>query len=255
MRILLAVREPHGLVGMVREHGMDAGEHGGSRPPGGDVVQGGRQAPLHGQEQAAATSLPVLAGERQAGLLLSRWCSWKRQAAHPRSLQQASSPAAGREVRPAEGRPQHLALRDEIALLGTRLTELLDDLGDGGDWSVVRQAMADMDVAIAHGDDAKMLKAMDAVRREAQAGTEHQRVWAEVYDVANRRRLLSETETRRLVQARQVVTLEEMLALLALVQDVVVRHVADPSARARIADELRLAAGGQALPVGAGGAC
>ena len=83
-----------------------------------------------------------------------------------------------------------LAVRDDVALLDVRLSELVNMLG---------------------GD------AIPGI------------VWAEVRDLLEQRRKLVETEHRRLVAMQQMITTEQAMALLGAVLGVIRKHVSDPA--------------------------
>ena len=114
--------------------------------------------------------------------------------------------------------PEYLALRDEIALLDARIGELLAELA--------------------------------AQAREAEGGARMQAPWREVVALLEQRRKLAESERRWLVKTQQVLTVEQAMTLLAVVRDIIMRHVQDSSTRAAIAHELRSLAEGYALAPG-----
>ena len=144
--------------------------------------------------------------------------------------------------------PDMLALRDEIALVDTRTDELLGRLeGTGGDWERVTKALQSVRRAVLAQDAPAMLQGLTVIETEAQTGVREREAWDEVVALLEQRRRLVETERRRIVDARQILTVEEALALLAVTRDVIMRHVQDSSTRAAISHELRSLAEGRAL--------
>ena len=145
--------------------------------------------------------------------------------------------------------PDFLSLRDEIALLDARIGELVGELmGGGGDWEKVETGLADVRLAVSTNNVPLMASALAAIEAQVTAGAKVQAIWGNVVPLLEQRRKLAETERRRIVDAQQMVTLEQMMALLAVVRDAINTHITDGPTRARIADELRALASGHALP-------
>jgi predicted RNA-binding Zn-ribbon protein involved in translation (DUF1610 family) len=138
--------------------------------------------------------------------------------------------------------PELLALRDDIALTDARLADLLEGLSEGagsGLWQRVKGTYDDMLQAQLAGDARRTIAAFEELGKLITRGVGEGAVWAEVLDVLERRRRLKESERRRLVDAEQIITVERMMALMALVVDVIRQHVADIDVRAEIGNELR----------------
>ena len=145
--------------------------------------------------------------------------------------------------------PDFLSLRDEIALLDARIGELVGELmGGGGEWAAVETGLDRVRIAVSTNDVQLMASALAAIQAQVTAGAKVQAIWGAVVPLLEQRRKLAETERRRIVDAQQMVTLEQMMALLAVVRDAINTHITDGPTRARIADELRTLARGHALP-------
>lgn len=109
--------------------------------------------------------------------------------------------------------PRLLSLRDEIALTGTLLADVLRQFGDAPD--------------PAHDRD---------LRRQAM-------------DLIDARRVLVEAEARHLVRAREVLTAEQAMTLVATMVEAVKRRVPDPATRQAIAEDLGGLVTGEGDPV------
>lgn len=126
--------------------------------------------------------------------------------------------------------PDYLNLHEEIALLEVQIGEALERLHNG-----------------AGGSIRDVLKAWDALKRVSTRGD--RKAWQERFtdlgvaidaltaedaaretliDLINQKRLVSETERKRQVQMRQLVTVEQAMTLVAVVHESVKRHVKDP---------------------------
>jgi hypothetical protein len=138
--------------------------------------------------------------------------------------------------------PDLLALRDEIALIHTRQTELLEHLDTGlalRRWKDAQAAYGEARAAIAGKDSVGFQVAMVALGDALNAGMGDYAIWQEIVEMTEQRRRLVESEHKRLVNMQQMISTERAMALLAVITDTIRRHVSDPSALAAIAAELR----------------
>ena len=98
--------------------------------------------------------------------------------------------------------PRLLSLRDEAALIDAMINELLSQIDDDTPESKER------------------------------------RIFRQVRRLIDQRRRLVETEVQHIVLAREIVTAEEMRALLQAMVAIVIRYVPDPNDRQAIAEEV-----------------
>ena len=136
-----------------------------------------------------------------------------------------------------------LRLDDEIALLDTRLQDLLARLhqdGEGpGAWQQLRDAHQRLEQAIAR-DDANATQAGLVMLSEAIASRRDEcAAWGIILGLVEQRRKLVDTERRRLLDEDRVVTIDRLMILMAAVVDIVRRHVGSREARRAISDEIR----------------
>lgn len=136
--------------------------------------------------------------------------------------------------------PDVLTLNSEMALIDTRVAELLARL-DTADtkmaWTKVKMALKrldkyeidenDLEYAITHLSEAVTAKSAD------------QEVWKEITQLIENRRRLAETERRRIIDAQQTMTIEEANIFLAYVMTSLRTHVKDPFILTAIADDLK----------------
>lgn len=135
--------------------------------------------------------------------------------------------------------PDTLSMRSELALLDTRVGEVVErlDTADGADaWNKVRQAWYTLrnhknvdDIVDAEG----LLE--DAL--ESYAGEEE--IWKEVSGLIEQRRKVADTERRRVIDAHQYLSYNEAQAMLAFVIDTVFTYVEDSQVRNAISDRLK----------------
>lgn len=137
--------------------------------------------------------------------------------------------------------PQLLSLADDLAVLESRLCELLHALDAeevAAQWGKALVAWQGVKSAAAVKDERKRLEHYRELDGLLTLGSGQAEQWAEIAEVMEQRRRLAETETRRLAHLQQFVTAQEINLLIAATIRTVQEHVADPGARARIAVEL-----------------
>ena len=134
-------------------------------------------------------------------------------------------------------------LNDEIALIDSRLQDVLERLhteGEGpGAWQQAQDARQRLEQAIAQ-DDANATRAGLVMVGEAIAsGRDECAAWGMILGLVEQRRKLVDTERRRLLDEDRVVTIDRLMILMAAVVDIVRRHVGSREARRAISDEIR----------------
>jgi len=138
--------------------------------------------------------------------------------------------------------PKLLELRDEIALVGTRQSELLERLDAGlslQHWKDAQTAHSEMLAAIRAKDSVTMQTALVALGDALNVGMGDYAVWQEIIEMTEQRRRLVDSEHKRLVAMQQMITAEQAMVLLARVTDAIRKHVSDPTAVAAISAQLR----------------
>lgn len=138
-----------------------------------------------------------------------------------------------------------LAMRDEIALLDTRISELVGrvDRGRAGrHWDDAAKALDDLigSSAIANKAEreAAAAAAITELRRAIRGGKGDYMVWQEIGGTVEQRRKLVESERRRMVDLQQMITAEKAAVLIGALTDIVTRNVTDPETRKAISSEL-----------------
>lgn len=156
----------------------------------------------------------------------------------------------------AQADPDRLHLDAEIALLDTRLSEVLSDLSTedtAARWSALRLAWAEVQQVLANPDAPPLALrvALRAVDRLLSAPYASDTVWTEVQELVQARRKLVESERKHQVEAQQMIRLDAVMTLLTAMAVAVKDHVTDPLALQAIsATYARLTAGvGVTAPV------
>lgn len=138
--------------------------------------------------------------------------------------------------------PDLLELRGEIALIDTRLMELIERVDKGGtlkDWQRAVKAHGELAEAVAAKDMGRVLDLTAKLGRTLCAGLSDYEAWQEISELVEQRRKLAESEHKRLVAMGQMITAERALILLAAVQDTIRRHVTDQATLTAIAADIR----------------
>lgn len=140
--------------------------------------------------------------------------------------------------------PDKLLLDEDIALIESRLSDVLRrvDSGESGRiWTELREARRELEAARRIPDkdlrSAAIASAVNVMCELIDRGSHDSAAWAEVTGLIERRRKLVESERKRLVEAQQLVHVEQAAALLGLMVDAVRRHVRDDATLRAITNE------------------
>lgn len=137
--------------------------------------------------------------------------------------------------------PDLLSARSDVALLELRIVEIVGRLqsGESGQlWKRLADQWAELQFASQTKDTEGFQSALDGLGRIIRAGAHEEQVWAELADAIENKARTAERESRRLVQLRQVLTIESAMALVTGLTDAVRMEVGDPAIRQRIGERL-----------------
>jgi hypothetical protein len=137
--------------------------------------------------------------------------------------------------------PELLSLREDVALLDARLSQLLARAGTGESaeaWARVQKALKNLRKAEAGGKPERKREARFELEDAIEAGGKDIEVWAEIGDHLERRRKLTESERKRLVDMEQMVRADQAMAFVAAVVSSVRAHVEDPKTLAAISRDI-----------------
>lgn len=140
----------------------------------------------------------------------------------------------------ANGDPDILALRDEVALIDARLAELLTriDTGEtGASWRELQEAFRELRIALKDrdpGESQLLLGLGDLI----ESGASDEAAWTEIRATLEQRRRLVESERKRLVEMQQMVGADQAMLLVRSLVASVREHVRDPAILRAITDDL-----------------
>lgn len=137
--------------------------------------------------------------------------------------------------------PELLAMREDIALLEARLTDLIlrVDSGEAGQvWQDVRATWDEVEDARASKNTAALGVALTNLGALIRRGQSDYAAWDEVRSVQEQKRKLIESEQKRLVAMQQMVSAEQAMLFVAAIQDAVKRHVTDRRVLSAIAADV-----------------
>jgi hypothetical protein len=142
----------------------------------------------------------------------------------------------------AENDPHLLSLRNDIALMDTRLIDLLGrvDTGEAGrHWAKLNQAWTEFKRAKRRDDDDALAIALDNLEQLITTGHADYTAWAEIAQAVEQRRKLVESERRTLVDLQQMITAERATKLIAAFTGIVKEYVDDRRTFNAIAADIR----------------
>jgi hypothetical protein len=160
---------------------------------------------MHGGATPTGIALPQTTHGRYSRHLPTRLAARYEEAAHDTEL---------------------LTLREDIALLDTRLADVLGrvDSGESGAlWEALLTAKADYLKATDRDRDHMLTVLLGLI----EEGAADYAAWADVRSLLDQRRRLVESERKRLVEMQQTLTVEKAMLLLGAVAGVIKAHVKD----------------------------
>jgi len=137
--------------------------------------------------------------------------------------------------------PELLSVRDEIALLDARISEVLAKIPErepGSSWRSLRSTFVSFRAALAKGKTADANDALDRLGILISEGEDESVTWSEVGSLIGQRARLSEVETRRLVEARAMLRIDELGMLIAGIVEAVRVNVKDREVVGKIVEAI-----------------
>ena len=126
--------------------------------------------------------------------------------------------------------PALLELREDIALIDSRLSDLIVrvDTGESGQiWKDLVETYSELDIAIRKKDSVSMMQSLTELNRLVNLGKDDYRAWSEIHEVIEQRRRLVESERKRLVEAKQTLTIDQAMLMISALTDIIRTHVTD----------------------------
>lgn len=137
--------------------------------------------------------------------------------------------------------PELLTLRNEIALIDVKLTTLVETLGERGSvtlWEELSDLGNELG-QVSQGIDSKKLETIvDSILGVISEGARDVETWRLINPSLETRRRLVETETKRIDQAAQVITMSELSLVIKSLVEIIKRNVDDESIRRNISNDI-----------------
>ena len=126
--------------------------------------------------------------------------------------------------------PELLNMRHEIALLQSRLSDLLTRVDTGESkslWEKAKELAVDIQKAIYNENYGAAIISATLLDHTIGSGLTDFEAWEQIQSIVEQIRKLSESEQKRLVAAQQMITSEQAMTFVAAIVDSVRRHVTD----------------------------
>lgn len=138
--------------------------------------------------------------------------------------------------------PDLVSLRDQLALIDVFIKQdirKLAALEEAGDWSRALELLVEMENASASGDIELVALRLQELRGLVDKGEESIRVRDRIIRRVEQYRKVAESERRRMVDLRLLLTVERQMALLGAVVAILKEEISDKDTRRRIAERIR----------------
>jgi hypothetical protein len=133
--------------------------------------------------------------------------------------------------------PTMLELRSEIALVTTRTEELVSTLSSNQvSLNKIVLAYETLELAFESADDPDAVAtAMRSLKTCINSASSLRYTWNEILTLIQHRKSLVESERRRLLENKAMLSVDQLMLLMAQIQQVVLKEVISPEVRSRIA--------------------
>lgn len=151
----------------------------------------------------------------------------------------------------AKSNPDLLEMADHIALLEARMQSVLAEStaeGTAPKWSDIAEVFAEIETALLMTDTAKVISGMEAMHAILDSGIRWDKTWVQVTDLMEQLRKMTETEIKRKKELNQMIPVERVVILMALVGTAVKRHVKDPDEVEAVRNEISMLIGSNEIP-------
>lgn len=139
--------------------------------------------------------------------------------------------------------PQIVDLKAEIALITTRIGEMISNLADakrnGSIWNDVRDARDEIKRSMNSGDFKKMIAAYDYLDRVVIAGYEDQSIWDNLGRLVEQQRKLIESQHKLQTDADKLITIEDLTHSVMRLTAIIKKHVDDRKILSAINTDIR----------------
>jgi hypothetical protein len=135
-----------------------------------------------------------------------------------------------------------LEQREEIALLGTRLQELLSQLTDMSQrdalWQKLGKLWGELMTAAREGKKEKQQETANEIEALINGAPNDTAVWLEIQEVIEQRRKVVESERKRMVEAQEFVSVEQAMMVAHFLMDSINKHVSNNDEKRAIQADL-----------------
>ncbi len=146
-----------------------------------------------------------------------------------------------------------LELRFEISLADSRIVELtaeLDKKSNTEHFGDVKRAVRKLKRDIKNGVDSDVVAlSLDSIEHMLTVGVKNNAVWKHIGEWSDRRQRLAESEQKRLIAGRHMISVERMTMYVTKILEIILKHVPDQRAREKISASFITLLPEQALPV------
>lgn len=134
-----------------------------------------------------------------------------------------------------------LSLRSEVALIDTRLTEVIDELNTETGlvlWKKLKLMKSAYERHVRTRHQARAQEKLDEIFQIIETGADEFRKWNMILELIDHRRKTVESERKRLVENQEMMTAKEAMVMISAIHDVIKKNVDDPAVKRKIAHEL-----------------
>jgi len=136
--------------------------------------------------------------------------------------------------------PELLSQKDDIAILETRISQLLQRLdldSNIHEWDFLEKKLQDLRVAVVSGANAQATTIIADLAEFVEKGQQDVKTWNEITRIMDIKRKVSESERKRLIEMDQIITAEKAMLLITMISTIVKKYVTDSATLSAISQE------------------
>ncbi len=136
--------------------------------------------------------------------------------------------------------PKKLELDAEIALVTIRAEEMVATLSENRvHLNKIVKGYELLELALAKEDASLVSEGMKAMKTAINSASALRYTWSEILNLIQHRKSLVESQRKRLIENKAVLTIDQLMLLMTQIQHSILKNVDDPLTRSRIANDLK----------------
>lgn len=133
--------------------------------------------------------------------------------------------------------PDLLSTRSDIAIIESRIQEVFDTM-DNGESGALWLNLKTLVSAFYDAQEKDKPEVLYRLLKAVQDGSKEYQSWIEIRSMLQERRVLAESERKRLIDMQQMITIEKAMLLVSALAGIIKQHVTDTKTLSKISNDM-----------------